>query len=105
MSMPEIGRLSGHRNWIDLDFVEREQTSEPAMALSIQSHVSGLSLSNSVELLEAWGVGRSRKAIVERIFRRTQAPNVVILELLQSRGPETAESWLQTFARWHNTTN
>ncbi|MBX0296245.1 IS6 family transposase, partial [Halomicroarcula sp. F27] len=24
--MPEISRLSGNRDWIDLDFVERERT-------------------------------------------------------------------------------
>ncbi len=54
--MTEISRLSGHRDWIDLDFVERERTPESAMALGIQSHVAGLSLSNTVELLEDLGV-------------------------------------------------
>jgi hypothetical protein len=31
--MAETARLSGHSEWIDLDFVERERTPEPAMAL------------------------------------------------------------------------
>ena len=61
--MPEITRLNGHRDWIDLGFVERERTPESAMALGFQSHIAGLSLSNTVELLEDLGVQRSRKAI------------------------------------------
>jgi putative transposase len=61
--MAEIARLSGSREWIDLDFVERERTPEPAMALGIQAHVAGLSLSNTVDLLDALGVQRSWKAI------------------------------------------
>ena len=61
--MPETARLSGNREWIELEFMERERTPEPAMALGIQSHVAGLSLSNTVELLDSLGVQRLRKAI------------------------------------------
>jgi len=61
--MAEISRPSGHRDWIDLDFVERERTLESAMALDIQLHVAGLSLSNTVELLDSVGFQRSRKAV------------------------------------------
>jgi len=43
--------------------VERERTTEPALALGIQSHVSGLSVSNTVELLDCLGVQRWKKAI------------------------------------------
>jgi putative transposase len=43
VSLPKISRVSGHSDWIDLDFVECERTPELAMALSIQSHVAGLS--------------------------------------------------------------
>ena len=59
--MAEIARLSGHRDWINLDFVERERTPEPAMAQDIQSHVAGLSLSNTPIYSKTWvsiGVGR-----------------------------------------------
>jgi putative transposase len=56
-------RFSGHRDWIDLGFVERERTPESAMALVIQSHVAGLSLSNTVDLLAALGVQPNRKAV------------------------------------------
>ena len=61
--MAEITRLSGHRDRIDLDFVKRERTPEPAMTRGIQSHVAGLSLSNTADLLEDLGVERSRKAV------------------------------------------
>ena len=72
--MAEIARLNGHREWIDLDFVERERTPESAMALGIQSHVAGLSLSNTVELLEALGVQRSRKAIHDWVQKADLQP-------------------------------
>ncbi|WP_434530967.1 IS6 family transposase [Haloarcula sp. NS06] len=73
--MPEISRLSGHRDWIDLDFVERERTPEPAMALGIQSHVAGLSLSNTVELLDCLGVQRSRKAVHDWVQKADLQPD------------------------------
>jgi putative transposase len=72
--MPEIARLSGYRDWIDLEFVERERTPEPAMALGIQSDVAGLSLSNTVELLNALGVDRSRKAIHDWVQKADLQP-------------------------------
>ena len=73
--MPEISRLSGSREWIDLDFVERERTPESAMALGIQSHLAGLSLSNTVDLLEALGVQRSRKAIHDWVQKADLQPD------------------------------
>jgi len=45
--------------------VECERTAESAIALGIQSHVVGLSLSNTVNLLGDPGVKRSRKAIYD----------------------------------------
>jgi putative transposase len=72
--MAEIARLSGNRDWIDLEFVERERTPEQAMALGIQSHVAGLSLSNTVELLEGLGVQRSRKAIHDWVQKADLQP-------------------------------
>jgi putative transposase len=73
--MAEIARLNGVRDWIDLEFVERERTPEPAMALGIQSHVAGLSLSNTVELLDALGVQRSRKAIHDWVQKADLQPD------------------------------
>ncbi|GAB3330487.1 hypothetical protein GCM10027355_36760 [Haloplanus salinarum] len=49
--MPKISRLSGGSDWIELDFVERQQTPEFAMRLGIQMHVAGLSLSNTISIL------------------------------------------------------
>jgi len=72
--MAEIARLSGHRDWIDLDFVERERTPEPAMAQGIQSHVAGLSLSNTTDLLEDLGVERSRKAVHDWVQKADLQP-------------------------------
>jgi len=72
--MPEISRLSDNRDWIDLDFVERERTPESAMKLGIQAHVAGLSLSNTVELLDSLGVQRSRKAIHEWVQKADLQP-------------------------------
>ena len=84
--MAERARLSGHREWIDLDFVERERTPEWVMAQGIQSHISGLSLSNTVELLADLGVQRSRKAVHDWIQKADlqpdsgQSPNQIALD-------------------------
>lgn len=43
--------------------MEQERIPELAMALGIQPHVAGLTLSDTAELLDALGVRRSRKAI------------------------------------------
>lgn len=84
--MPEISRLVGRSGWIDMEFVERERTPEPAMKLGIQSHLAGLSLSNTVSLLADLGVERSRKAVhdwVQKADRQPtegQSPNHVALD-------------------------
>jgi len=72
--MAKITRLSGHRDRIDLDFAERKRTHTQAIALSIQSHVAGLSLSNTVELLDAPGVQRSRETIHGRVQKTGLQP-------------------------------
>ncbi len=61
--MTEFGRLSGSIDQIELDFVEREATPEFLMKLSIQLHLSGLSLSNTVRVLEIFGVKRARSTV------------------------------------------
>ena len=55
--MTEFGRLSGNIDQIELAFVEQEATPAFLMKLSIQLHLSGLSLSNIVSVLEVFGVG------------------------------------------------
>jgi len=61
--MPETDRLSGGTGWVELEFPERERTSEPIVEVGIQLHLGGLSLSNTKRELERLGVERSRTAI------------------------------------------
>ncbi|SMP12551.1 putative transposase [Halobellus salinus] len=73
-SMAEIARLTGCTDWIDLGFVERQRTPERAMKLGIQLQLAGLSLSNTVSVLEELGVERSRKAIHDWIQKANLQP-------------------------------
>jgi transposase-like protein len=61
--MPENDRLTGYLDEINLDFVEPEATPRLLMKLSIQLHLSGLSLSNTVSFLEVFGVDRVRSTV------------------------------------------
>ncbi|SDY75369.1 IS6 family transposase [Halopenitus persicus] len=61
--MAETDRLTGSTEWIDLEFVERERTPREIIEKGIRHHLAGLSLSNTVVLLEELGVERSRTAI------------------------------------------
>ena len=61
--MAEITCLSGRSDWIELDFVERERTPNELMKLGIQLHLAGLSLSNTVFILDIFGVNRARSTI------------------------------------------
>jgi len=72
--MAEIARLTGCTDWIDLDFVERQRTPGRAMKLGIQHQLAGLSLSNTVCILEELGVDRSRKAIHDWIQKADLQP-------------------------------
>jgi len=49
--MAEITRLSGRIDWVELDFVRREQTPSEMMKLDIQVHLAELSLSNTIREL------------------------------------------------------
>jgi len=51
-------RLSGFLDEISLDFVKREATPQLLMKISIQLHLAEFSLSNTVLLLEVFGVER-----------------------------------------------
>jgi len=72
--MPEINRVNRSTDWIDLDFVERQRTPEPAMKLGIQLQLAGLSLSNTISVLEEMGVERSRKAIHDWVQKAELQP-------------------------------
>ena len=61
--MPENARLNGDLDEIDLEFVEREAMPRFLMKLSIQLHLAGLSLLNTVSILELFGVTRARSTV------------------------------------------
>ena len=55
--------LVGFVDQIDLAFIEREATPRFLMKLGIQLHLAGLSLSNTVSILEIFGVKRARSTV------------------------------------------
>ena len=57
--MPEPDRLDGCLNEIELGLVEREATPKLLMKLGIQLHLTGLSLSNTVSIIEIFGVSHA----------------------------------------------
>jgi len=61
--MSETDRLTRDTGWVDLSVVERERTPPEIIEKAIRHHLAELSLSNTVDLLEDFGVKRSRTAI------------------------------------------
>jgi transposase-like protein len=72
--MPENDRLSGCLDEINLEFVEREATPRLLMKLSIQLHLAGLSLSNTVSFLEVFGVERARSTVHNWVHKADLQP-------------------------------
>jgi len=72
--MPENASLSGSIAQLDLDFVEREATPRLLMKLSIQLHLAGLSLSNTVSVLEIFGVQRARSTVHNWVHKADLQP-------------------------------
>jgi transposase-like protein len=79
--MPEITRLVGRIGCFELDFVEREATPEPAMKLGIQLHLAGLSLSNTVSILDMLGVNRCRSTVHNWVQKRIYSPLAVLIRI------------------------
>ena len=61
--MLSFDRLSGDSGCIELDFLEREATPESAMKLGIRLYLAGLSLLDTVSILERLGVKRHRTTV------------------------------------------
>lgn len=61
--MLEIARLDGGSDCFELEFLEREATPEPAMKLGIRLDLSGLSLSDTISILDRLGVERCRSTV------------------------------------------
>ena len=72
--MPENDRLGGCLDDINVDFVEREATPQLLMKLSIQLHLAGLSLSNTVSFLEVFGVERVRSTVHNWVHKADLQP-------------------------------
>lgn len=72
--MPENAVLSGGMSQIELEFVEREATPPLLMKLSIQLHLAGLSLSNTVLILELFGVERARSTVHNWVHKADLQP-------------------------------
>jgi len=72
--MPENDRLNGCLDEINLEFVEREATPRLLMKLSIQLHLAGLSLSNTVSILEVFGVERARSTVHNWVHKADLQP-------------------------------
>ena len=72
--MLKTERLNGSIDQIELGFVEREATPEFLMKLSIQLHLSGLSLSNTVRVLELFGVKRARSTVHNWVHKADLQP-------------------------------
>ncbi|WP_460539391.1 IS6 family transposase, partial [Haloplanus salinarum] len=72
--MPENASLGGCIDRIELGFVEREATPRLLMKLSIQLHLVGLSLSNTVSILEIFGVGRARSTVHNWVHKADLQP-------------------------------
>jgi len=83
MSMPEPGRLIGYSRDIDgysrdieLEFVERAVTPQPAMKLGIQLHAAGLSLSDTVSVLSGLGVDRVYSTVHNWVQKPAYSPRL-----------------------------
>ena len=72
--MTEFDRLSGGSKWIDLEFVEREQTPEQIIEDDIQLHLAGLSLSDTEQYIKTLNVERSRTAIYSWVQKADLQP-------------------------------
>src|SRR6056297_2092030 len=72
--MPENDRLNGCLDKINLEFVEREATPRLLMKLSIQLHLAGLSVSNTVLILEIFGVQRARSTVHNWVHKAELQP-------------------------------
>jgi len=72
--MSENASLSGCIDRIELGFVEREATPRLLMKLSIQLHLAGLSLSNTVSILEIFGVERARSTVHNWVHKADLQP-------------------------------
>jgi putative transposase len=73
--MAKNARLRKDIDAIELGFMEREATPKFAMKLGIQMHLAGLSLSNTVSVLESLGVERVRSTVHNWVHKADLQPD------------------------------
>lgn len=56
-------QLNGGNDWIELAFVEREETPRELMKSSVNPHPTGLLLLDTVRILDTFGVERAQSAV------------------------------------------
>ncbi|WP_408960699.1 IS6 family transposase [Natrinema sp. 74] len=71
----ENARLGSSIGQFDLDFVEREATPQLLMKLSIQLHLAGVSLSNTVRFLEIFDVERAQSTVHSWVHKADLQPD------------------------------
>ena len=72
--MPKSTCFNDYLDEIELGFVEREATPRLLIKLSIQLHLAGLSLSNTVSILEVFGIARARSTIHNWVHKAELQP-------------------------------
>jgi transposase-like protein len=78
--MPENDRPNGCLADINVGFVEREATPRLLMELSIQLHLAGVPLSNTLSFLEVFDVERVRSTVQNWVYEADLQPE-------SNRGP------------------
>ena len=74
--MPENDRLDSCSNEIELGLMERETTPKLLMKLGIQPYLVVLSLSNTVSILEIFGVSRAQPTIHNWVHEPDLQPEI-----------------------------
>jgi len=72
--MTEIIYFSGGSDWIDMDFVERERTPEPAIKLDIQLHLVKPPLSDTVFVFDDLDAQCPRKFVHDGVQKADRQP-------------------------------
>ena len=101
--MPENTRLSGSIDQINFEFVERKATPRLLMRLSMQLDLAGLSISNTVSIIQVFGVERARSTVHNWVHKADLQPetgrspdHVVVHEIVIQLDDETY--WLYAAA-------
>jgi hypothetical protein len=96
--MPENARLNGCLDEINLDFVEREATPRLLMKLSIQLHLAGFSLSNTISILEIFGVERVDQPFITGSDTRNMETGMLsnVFSEIQISEPDASRTVLAT---------